>query len=140
MLLVEAREDQAALVHPGQELQSDADAALQVTVGGGRVADGGRSLAGSSQREPVREGASQVGVRGGLVRELVLQPARDAFEILVALLQDAAVHEKLADVTLVPGGREFVQQLVGERVALGREAGEELGVRTFLDPLDDGER
>lgn len=50
------------------------------------------------------------------------------------------VDEQLADVPLVPAGRELVQQLVCERVAFCNESGKKLGVRAFLDPLDGGER
>ncbi|MFI9586025.1 hypothetical protein ACIHCQ_30255 [Streptomyces sp. NPDC052236] len=97
-------------------------------------------MAGASEQEPVQERAGEVGVRGRLVREFVFQPAGDAFEVFVALVQDAGVDHELADVALVPAGRELIQQVVGELVAFGHEPGEELGVRAFLDPLDGGER
>lgn len=101
---------------------------------------GGGPLTGASEQEPVQERAGEVGVRGRLVRELVLQPAGNAFEVLVPLVQDAGVNEELADVALVPAGREIVQQLMAELVPFGRQAGEELGVRALLEPLDGGER
>lgn len=140
VLLGEVGEGQSALVHPGQEVQGDADAAPQVAVGGGRMAAHGGPLAGVSEQEPVQEGTGEAGVRGRLVRELVLQPARDAFEVLIAFLQYPCAYEELANGALVPAGRELVQQFVAERVAFGHELGEELGVRTLLEPLDGGER
>lgn len=140
VFLGEVGEDQVALVHPGQEVQGDADAAPQVAVGGGWMVAVGGPLACSSKQEPVQERAGEVGVCGRLVREFVRMPALDAFEVLVAFLQDACVNEELTDVALVPTGRELVQQFVTEYMAVGREPGEELGVRALLDPLDGGEQ
>ncbi|MET8080867.1 hypothetical protein [Streptomyces sp. NPDC005303] len=104
------------------------------------MAPGGGTLAGASKQEPVQERAGEVGVRGRLAREFVLQSTDDAFEVFVPLVQDAGVDKELADVALVPAGRELVQQVVGELVSFGREPGKELGVRALLDPLDSGER
>ncbi|MCT9075226.1 hypothetical protein [Streptomyces fulvoviolaceus] len=140
VLLGEVGESQAALVHPGQEVQGDADAASQVAVGGGRMATNCGPLACSPEQEPVQERTGEVGVRSRPVGEFVLQPARDAFEVLVPLVQDAGVDEELADVALIPAGRQLIQQVVGELVPFGRQLSEELGVRALLDPLDGGER
>jgi len=80
------------------------------------AADGG-ALACSPEQEPVEERAGEVGVGRGLVREFVFQPPGDVFDVIVAFVQDACVDEELADVALVPAGRELVQQLVRERFA-----------------------
>ncbi|MET7901137.1 hypothetical protein ABZS86_06530 [Streptomyces sp. NPDC005355] len=109
VLLGEVGEGQVALVDPGQEVQGDADAAAQVAVGRGGVVASGGPLTGASKKEPVQGRAGEVGVRGRLVRELVLQPAGNTFEVLVPLVQDAGVDEELADIALVPAGREIVQ-------------------------------
>ncbi|WP_367141018.1 MULTISPECIES: hypothetical protein [Streptomyces] len=53
-------------------------------------------------------------LRGRLVRELVLEQAGDVFEALVALVEEAGMDQKLADVAPVPVGRELVQQLASE--------------------------
>lgn len=66
------------------------------------MAAGGGPLAYSPKQEPVQEWAGEVGVRGRPVHELVLKPAGDAFEVLVAFLQDAGVDEELTDAALVP--------------------------------------
>lgn len=109
VLLREVGEGETVPVRPGQEFKGDAEPAPQVAVGGGGVAAGGRSLAGSSQQEPVQERAREVSVRGRLACELVLQPAGDALEVLVALVQDAGVDEELTDVALVPARGQLVQ-------------------------------
>lgn len=140
VLLGEVAEGQASLVHPGQEVQGDADTAPQVAVGGGGMVPDGGPLACSPKQEPVQERTGKLGVRARLVRELVLQPAGDAFEVLMTLVQHAGVYQELPDVALVPAGRELVQQLVAQGLAFGRELGEEPGVRALLDPLDGGER
>ncbi|MGW7449086.1 hypothetical protein [Kitasatospora sp. NPDC054795] len=80
VLLGEVGEGQAALVHPGQEVQGDAAAAPQVAVGrGGMAADGG-ALACSPEQEPVQVRAGEVGVGHRLVREFVIQPAGNMFD------------------------------------------------------------
>jgi hypothetical protein len=38
--------------------------------------------------------------------------------------QGGYVHQELADVALIPAGRQFVEQLVAERTVFGGEAGE----------------
>ncbi len=77
------------LVEPGQQLQGNQDPAAQVTAGRGRVAARGRAAAGSPQQEPVQERADQVRVRGWLADQVVLEPGRDPFEILVSSGQHA---------------------------------------------------
>jgi hypothetical protein len=69
-------------------------------------------------------------VCGRLADKFVLQPARDPLEVFVAVLDHAGVHEDLADVALVVTRRQFVEQLVADRAALGRELGQQAGGRS----------
>jgi hypothetical protein len=127
-------------VDPGQEVEGDQDSAAQITADGGGKSVFARPASGSAQQVPVQERADEVGVLDRLVGQVVLQPGRNTFEVLVSFGEHPGLHHHLAEMLKSGTGRQFVEEVVTDRAAFGDELGQQLGVRMLVNPLDGLER
>ena len=114
------------LVQPAEELHGGLNAvsgalARGLGVGGTPV----RGAAGAAQHEPVGERPDQPGVVAGQADQELLQPGRDALQILHPLRQDAGVDQDLPEVMQAVGLGQLVEQVVADRLVLGSQAGKQ---------------
>jgi hypothetical protein len=68
-----------------------------------------------------QERPDEVRVLDRFVGQVVLEPGRDPFEVLVPFGQHAGLHHDLPDVVEAAGGGQLVQEVVAERPAVGDE-------------------
>jgi hypothetical protein len=139
VVLAELGQRGSLLVDPGQEIQGDQDPDAQLAAyrGGERTPCG--PAASPAQQGPVQERADEERVLGRLVGQVVIEPGRDAFRILVALRQDAGLDQDLPEVVQAVAGRQLVQKVVGDGL-LRDQMPEKSGGRALPDPVDRVER
>jgi len=99
-----------------------------------------RSPPGPVQHVPVGVGPHQSSVRLGSGGQRLLQPRRDAFQVLQTLGKDLGLDQHLAHIVDILIDRQGVEQLVGDGLALRGQAGQELSGRAFAQPDHDAAR
>jgi hypothetical protein len=67
------------------------------------------SAAGSFEQEPVHERTDEPGVLCRVASQHLVEPSRDAVQVLVSFGQRSGMDEHLTDVLLVTAGRQLVQ-------------------------------
>ena len=72
---------------------------------------------------------------GWLVVQQVLQPGRQALQVLVACGQDARVDQHLPDVVQGLGLRQVIEQAMGDRVACPGQVAEQPGRPARIQPF-----
>jgi hypothetical protein len=121
-------------------VEGDQDPAAQIAADDGGEGAFACPASGSAQQVPVQERADEVGVLDRLVGQVVLQPGRNTFEILVSFGEHPGLHHHLPEMLKSGTGWQLVQEVVTDRAAFGGERGQQLGVRMLVNPLDGFER
>lgn len=116
-----------ALIQPGQQVEGNEDARPREVGRSPGEGSAGGSSAGAAEHEPVREGPDQPGMVSWLAVQQVLQPGRQALQVLVARGQDTGVDQHLPDIVQRLGLRQVIEQVVGDGVACPGRATEQLG-------------
>jgi hypothetical protein len=117
----------AAAIQPGQQVEGGREAgAGEVGRSSGEGPAGG-GPASAAQHEPVRERPDQSGMVSRFIAQQMLQPGRQALQVLVAYGQDARVDQHFSDVMQGLGLRQVIEQVVGYRVACPGQAAEQPG-------------
>lgn len=70
---------------------------------------------------PVQDRTDEVGVLDRLVCQVVLQPGRNTFEVLVSFGEHPGLHHHLPEMLKSGTGRQLVQEVVTDRAAFGDE-------------------
>ncbi len=87
-----------AVVQPGQQVEGGQDTGPREIGRSPGEGPPGCVPAGAAEHEPVHEGPDQPGMVGWLIVQHVLQPGRQALQVLVACGQDARADQYLPDI------------------------------------------